>query len=175
LFSGPLYTIYKALSAVKLAGCLTQRQTKAVPVFWIATEDHDFPEVAKAEFIARDCKLAQVEVSAALHQEGQPVGRVVIDSSIDAVVGQLIELLPSSEFTPDVEAIVRDALTAEAHKGGIDVMAPGDVAAEMANATAMLAEPFTGRTAGAEKQFARPRSFRFERDAENRIVAAFEE
>ncbi|MDQ5844609.1 MAG: bacillithiol biosynthesis cysteine-adding enzyme BshC, partial [Acidobacteriota bacterium] len=48
LFSGPLYTIYKALSAVKLAGCLTQRNTKAVPVFWIATEDHDFPEVAKA-------------------------------------------------------------------------------------------------------------------------------
>jgi len=74
-----------------------------------------------------------------------------------------------------VEAIVRDALTAESHKGGIDVLAPGDVAAEMANATAMLAEPFTGRTAGAEKQFAKPRSFRFERDAENRIVAAFEE
>jgi bacillithiol synthase len=109
LFSGPLYTIYKALSAVKLAGCLTQRHTKAVPVFWIATEDHDFPEVAKAEFIARDCKLAQVEVSSALHREGQPVGRVVIDESINGVVDQLLELLPSSEFTPDVEAIVRDA------------------------------------------------------------------
>jgi bacillithiol biosynthesis cysteine-adding enzyme BshC len=109
LFSGPLYTIYKALSAVKLAGCLTQRKTKAVPVFWIATEDHDFPEVAKAEFIGRDCKLDHVEVSTDLHQEGQPVGRVVIDSSIDAVVDQLLELLPSSEFTPDLEAVLRDA------------------------------------------------------------------
>jgi len=109
LFSGPLYTIYKALSAVKLAGCLTQRQTKAVPVFWIATEDHDFPEVAKAEFIARDCKLADVEVSPGLHKEDQPVGRVVIDNSIDAVVDQLLELLPSSEFTTDLEAVVRDA------------------------------------------------------------------
>jgi bacillithiol biosynthesis cysteine-adding enzyme BshC len=109
LFSGPLYTIYKALSAVKLAGCLTQRNTKAVPVFWIATEDHDFPEVAKAEFIGRDCKLAQVEVSAELHKEGQPVGRVVIDSSVDAVVDQLLELLPSSEFTPDLETLLRDA------------------------------------------------------------------
>ena len=109
LFSGPLYTIYKALSAVKLAGCLTQRQTKAVPVFWIATEDHDFPEVAKAEFIGRDCKLAEVEVSADLHREGQPVGRVVIDNSIDAVLSQLLELLPSSEFTPDLEVVLRDA------------------------------------------------------------------
>jgi len=86
-------------------------------------------------------------------------------------IEQLIEAIGALH----VEAIVRDALTAESHKGGIDVVAPGDVAAEMANATAMLAEPFTGRTAGAEKQFARPRSFRFERDAENRIVAAFEE
>ena len=108
LFSGPLYTIYKALSAVKLAGCLTQRQTKAVPVFWIATEDHDFPEVAKAEFIGRDCKLAAVEMPAALHREGQPVGRVVIDNSIDAVLAQLLELLPGSEFTPDLEAVLRD-------------------------------------------------------------------
>ena len=109
LFSGPLYTIYKALSAVKLAGCLTQRNTKAVPVFWMATEDHDFPEVAKAEFIARDCRLQHVEVSADLHQEGQPVGRVVIDNSIEIVLNQLLELLPSSEFTADLETLLRDA------------------------------------------------------------------
>jgi len=109
LFTGPLYTIYKALSAVKLAGCLTQRNTKTVPVFWIATEDHDFPEVAKAEFIGRDCRLAHVDVSQDLHKEGQPVGRVVIDDSINTVVSQLLELLPLSEFTPDLEAVLRDS------------------------------------------------------------------
>lgn len=109
LFSGPLYTIYKALSAVKLAGCLTQRKTKAVPVFWIATEDHDFPEVAKAEFIGRDCRLAHVEAPPDLHREGQPVGRVVIDDSINGVLDKLFELLPISEFTPDLESLLRDA------------------------------------------------------------------
>ena len=109
LFTGPLYTIYKALSAVKLAGCLSQRNTKAVPVFWIATEDHDFPEVAKAEFIARDCKLAYVESSADQHQEGRPVGRVILDNSINAVVVQALELLPASEFSDDLEAVLRDA------------------------------------------------------------------
>ncbi|MFN2491271.1 MAG: bacillithiol biosynthesis cysteine-adding enzyme BshC [Pyrinomonadaceae bacterium] len=109
LFSGPLYTVYKALSAVKLAGCLSQRNTKAVPVFWIATEDHDFPEVAKAEFIGRDCRLAYVEASSRMHKENEPVGRVVIDSSINDVLDRLLELLPTSEFSPDLEAVVREA------------------------------------------------------------------
>ena len=109
LASGPLYTIYKALSAVKLAGCLNQRNTKAVPVFWVATEDHDFPEVAKAEFIGRDCLLHDVEVPADAHRDGQPVGRVVIDESVAGVVDRLIELLPVSEYIPDLEAVLRDA------------------------------------------------------------------
>src|SRR2546428_11070486 len=45
LFSGPAYTIYKALTAVKLARDLTAKGIAAVPVFWLATEDHDFAEV----------------------------------------------------------------------------------------------------------------------------------
>ena len=109
LFTGPLYTVYKALSAVKLAGCLQQRETKAVPVFWIAAEDHDFAEVAKAEFIGRDCQLKNVEVSADWHREGQPVGQVVLDASIDKVVDQLFELLPNSEFADDMKALVKNA------------------------------------------------------------------
>ncbi len=108
LFTGPLYTIYKALSAVKLAACLRQRNTKAVPVFWIATEDHDFAEVAKAEFIGRDCRLGGVEASDAMHQEGHPVGEVRLDDSIDSVILRLLEQLPVSEFTPDLEALLRD-------------------------------------------------------------------
>jgi bacillithiol biosynthesis cysteine-adding enzyme BshC len=109
IFTGPLYTIYKALSAVKLAGCLRQKNNKAVPVFWIATEDHDFPEVATAQFIGRDCRLASVTVPTELHREGHPVGHVVLDESIKEVVDRLIELLPASEFTPDLEALLRDS------------------------------------------------------------------
>jgi bacillithiol biosynthesis cysteine-adding enzyme BshC len=109
LFTGPLYTVYKALSAVKLAGCLQQRGTKAVPVFWIAAEDHDFAEVAKAELIGRDCQLKSVAVSEALHREGQPVGLVKLDDSIDAVIDELFELLPASEFAADMKALVKSA------------------------------------------------------------------
>lgn len=111
LFTGPLYTIYKAISAVKLAGCLRQRNTKAVPVFWIATEDHDFQEVAKAEVIARDCRLARIDTSLELHREGQPVGHVRLDESIETVVAKAFEVLPVSEFTDDLGALLRDTWT----------------------------------------------------------------
>ena len=51
LFTGPLYTIYKALSAIKMAEEMNAQGFKAVPVFWIATEDHDFDEVSQTFFI----------------------------------------------------------------------------------------------------------------------------
>ncbi|HEY0323994.1 MAG TPA: bacillithiol biosynthesis cysteine-adding enzyme BshC [Pyrinomonadaceae bacterium] len=109
LFTGPLYTIYKALTAVKLAGCLTDRGTKAVPVFWIATEDHDFAEVATAEFIGCDCRLAEVSVSPAMHKEGTPVGSVRLNESINETVERLLAVLPETEFTPDLRNMLTDS------------------------------------------------------------------
>jgi bacillithiol synthase len=109
LLTGPLYTIYKALSAVKLAGCLRTRNTKSVPVFWIASEDHDFVEVAAAEFISRECQLSKVEVSQSLHHEGQPVGNVVLDQSIESVINELFEQLPNSEFAAEIKKLLQNA------------------------------------------------------------------
>jgi bacillithiol biosynthesis cysteine-adding enzyme BshC len=109
LFSGPLYTIYKALSAVKLAECLTLRGLKAVPLFWIATEDHDFAEVAIAEFINRECALEKVSVPPDTHTEGVPVGQVTLDASVAAVVDSLLKLLPANEFSADLEQLLRSS------------------------------------------------------------------
>ena len=47
LFLGPLYTIYKAASAVVLARALAaETGAPVVPVFWLQNEDHDLPEIA---------------------------------------------------------------------------------------------------------------------------------
>ncbi|MFN2482954.1 MAG: bacillithiol biosynthesis cysteine-adding enzyme BshC [Pyrinomonadaceae bacterium] len=109
LFTGPLYTIYKALSAVKLAGCLSQRGTPAVPVFWMATEDHDWEEVRAAELTACDGRLAVAELPAAAHTEGAPVGSVLIDDSIEETIKRLVDVLPTTEFSDDLERTVRAA------------------------------------------------------------------
>jgi len=109
LFTGPLYTIYKAMSAVKLAACLEQSGTKAVPVFWIATEDHDFDEVATAEFIGCDCRLSSVTVPKEVHAEGVPVGRVTLEDSINETISRLLEVLPETEFTTELEKLLRDS------------------------------------------------------------------
>jgi bacillithiol biosynthesis cysteine-adding enzyme BshC len=48
LFGGPLYTLTKALAAVKWAAALEAQGEPAVAVFWMGTEDHDFAEVAQS-------------------------------------------------------------------------------------------------------------------------------
>lgn len=109
LFTGPLYTLYKALSAVKLAACLSARGTEAVPVFWMATEDHDWEEVRGAQVIACDGRLAGANLPLELHREGEQVGGVTLDKSVEEATKRLFELLPSSEFLPDLERLVREA------------------------------------------------------------------
>lgn len=78
LFSGPAYTIYKALTAVKLAQELTATGTPAVAAFWLATEDHDFAEVNHAWVFDGEHRPAKVEM--ARTAIGQPVGGVTLST-----------------------------------------------------------------------------------------------
>lgn len=55
LFTGPLYTIYKALSAAALARLLHEVWGRpVVPVFWLANDDHDFIEATSAAWLTVD-------------------------------------------------------------------------------------------------------------------------
>ena len=61
LFGGPAYSFYKALSAIESARLLTKNGVEAVPVFWMATEDHDLDEVRHTTFF-HDGKLVKFEL-----------------------------------------------------------------------------------------------------------------
>jgi bacillithiol biosynthesis cysteine-adding enzyme BshC len=108
LFSGPLYTIYKALSAVRLTECLRGRGYKAVPVFWIATEDHDFEEVSKTFVIDKRAELAELKNEPKRCYENLPVGYIKLDDSIKQTITELFEELPSTEFTRELRQTVEE-------------------------------------------------------------------
>jgi bacillithiol biosynthesis cysteine-adding enzyme BshC len=88
LFGGPLYTVFKALTAVHLARQLTAQGTPAVPVFWVATEDHDFEEIDHTWTL--DAARMPVKLTAkGDHQPQQPVGRVRI-TELPAVDDEMV-------------------------------------------------------------------------------------
>ena len=75
LFSGPAYTIYKAVTAVKLAEALRRQGVAAVPIFWLATEDHDLAEVDHAWVFDEEATPSKVSVASRV-TNGGPVGNV---------------------------------------------------------------------------------------------------
>src|SRR5579864_4589142 len=81
LFGGPMFAIYKALTAVKLAEEATAAGVEAVPVFWLATYDHDLAEVNHVSLPAADGTL-QVLATSSHDVPGAPVSAVRFDQEI---------------------------------------------------------------------------------------------
>jgi bacillithiol biosynthesis cysteine-adding enzyme BshC len=108
LLTGPLYTIYKALSAVKMTECLRGRGFKAVPVFWIATEDHDFEEVSKVEVVNSKGNLTEIKNEPKRCYENLPVGYVKLDESIKSTIDELFNEFPHTEFTDELRNIIEN-------------------------------------------------------------------
>ena len=108
LFSGALYTIYKALSAVRLAADLRRQNIKAVPVFWVAEEDHDFAEVKKTFVVDKEGKLAEFENTPKNYAENTPVGLVKLDETITDAIESLFENLPRTEFSDELKKLLSE-------------------------------------------------------------------
>lgn len=107
LFTGPLYSIYKALSAIKLAEKLNQEGTKAVAVFWAATEDHDFDEVSETFVIGKAGEVLRSAYLPEGYVKNSPVGSVEIDKGIGKMVEQIFAELPTTEFSAEIEGLLR--------------------------------------------------------------------
>ncbi len=100
LFGGPLYTLLKAVTAIRLAERVRQEhRVPAVAVFWVHDEDHDWEEVRECTVL--DPEAAPRAVSLPTTGEpGRPMSQVTLDASVDAALAQLRALLPQTEFTP---------------------------------------------------------------------------
>ncbi|HXV86977.1 MAG TPA: bacillithiol biosynthesis cysteine-adding enzyme BshC [Gemmatimonadales bacterium] len=103
LLTGPLYTIYKALSAAALAAALEARLGRPViPVFWVAGDDHDFAEGNHCYILNQGNDVERLSLrdrdpTAAL----VPLYREPVGAEIDRVLEQLASATPSTEFRAD--------------------------------------------------------------------------
>lgn len=109
LFTGPLYTIYKALSAIKMAEYLNAKGSKAVPVFWVATEDHDFDEVSRTFFIDNSGELIETDYQPNDYVKNSSVGNIKIDASISESIDEILSVIPQSNFSADVRDSIKNA------------------------------------------------------------------
>jgi bacillithiol synthase len=105
LFCGPCYAIYKALTAAQLARRLTNAGILAVPIFWLATEDHDFAEVNHCWVFDAAHRPLRLEIPGA-NPERRPVGEIpVADPPVDA----LRQALRDFAFGEEIVTAVEDA------------------------------------------------------------------
>ena len=106
LFGGPLYSILKAAAAVQLAAELSSKGVDAVPLFWLATEDHDLAEVNQVALPAADGRMeivtAPVEAGANI-----PVGEVRFGAEIEPLVERAAQLLG-----PELSAMLKSSYRA---------------------------------------------------------------
>lgn len=109
LFTGPLLTLYKAWTAWHVSRSLRACGIRAVPIFWIHSEDHDLAEATDCGVLGRDGQWVTLRYPLLPEEEGKPVGAIALDERMDAVLEELLRALPDSEFLPEIEALIRTA------------------------------------------------------------------
>ena len=107
-FGGPLYTLLKAITAIRLAARVRQdHQVPAVAVFWIDAEDHDWEEVASCTVLDADAQARTVRLPAPPGAGAVPVGRLPLEDGVGAALDALAEALPPTEFTASLMTRLR--------------------------------------------------------------------
>lgn len=104
IFTGPLYFVYKILHAIRLAEELQLHYPdhRFVPVYWMATEDHDLAEIAFLNLFGKRFNWATQQTGA--------VGRMTTNG-LEAICHQLANLFPAQERALELIATFRKAYT----------------------------------------------------------------
>ncbi|HKY20859.1 MAG TPA: bacillithiol biosynthesis cysteine-adding enzyme BshC [Vicinamibacterales bacterium] len=110
LFGGPLYTLYKGLSAIQLAAKVSQEHhVPVVAVFWVESEDHDWDEIASCSVLDAEFHRRVITLPSPPGAGQVPIGRVKLGEEITLTIDQLAATLPQTEFTTGILEDLRKA------------------------------------------------------------------
>jgi bacillithiol biosynthesis cysteine-adding enzyme BshC len=113
LFGGPLYTIHKIITTIRLADRLEQQLGVPVaPLFWAAADDHDFAEVNHTYLLTADHELHKLELP---DDAGAPVSMQnrKLGQNVESLVAELRALLPDTDFAQELTAFLERAYAPE--------------------------------------------------------------
>ena len=110
LFGGALYSLYKALTAVQLARTLTMALGRPVmPLFWVASEDHDWEEANHAHVIDQSNQLRRLTLGRGSAPARRALGRTALGEGVRDVVAELTACFPQNDFHARYTGLIREA------------------------------------------------------------------
>ncbi len=110
LFGGPLLVLYKALGACATAEALEAAHgIPALPMFWVASDDHDWEEVGRVSILDPEGRPRHVVLEPPPGREGRSVGRTPTPDTIGSVIDELAQYLPSTDFSNEYLELLRGA------------------------------------------------------------------
>ncbi|MEE9431622.1 MAG: bacillithiol biosynthesis cysteine-adding enzyme BshC [Melioribacteraceae bacterium] len=113
LVGGPLYTVYKIFTAIKLCEYLKTKFTdfNFVPIFWLAGDDHDIEEISELKFVSKNNILNTIKYSDSEKETKHSVGNLQIDSSIENFYAEIKQSVRETEFSKELYNILDGVLT----------------------------------------------------------------
>lgn len=109
VFGGPQFVLAKALATVELARQLEHRRGRpVVPVFWVASDDHDFAEVRQTSVIDAGGNLKPLRLAPRSEPLGAPAWAIVLDESVTVLVEELGRALPPGAARDELLARVAE-------------------------------------------------------------------
>jgi uncharacterized protein YllA (UPF0747 family) len=107
ILTGPLYTVYKAITAIRLAEILSERyEAHFVPVFWMASNDHDFNEISRVNLFDEENNLHSFTYNPDSPPDGRPMNRIQIDETFAGLVRDIKTSIPPAGFNGAVFELI---------------------------------------------------------------------
>lgn len=110
LFLGPMYVVYKTLTAVAHAGRIEAASGRtAVACFWVASDDHDWEEVATAKALDREDEVRSFTIAPPPGRDGSAVGPTALPPRIADVLAEFVAVIGRTELSDEAFRPLRAA------------------------------------------------------------------
>ena len=114
LLTGPLYTIFKAITAVKLANSISEKiGIRTIPIFWMAADDHDFAEINSVNVCRTDGEPISFELKSDESNDRKSASNLKLGPGIGPLLEQFEKILPDTEYRQHTIDILNRICTSE--------------------------------------------------------------